>query len=155
MFLVNYPCEKRIEKIKGFLGNDEDAPIAILLAAVQFEWVVSRAIMILGNTPTADLRKVVNRTSGLDYYVDLWRDEISEPLEQLRLTEVVKNWGGFRESFKARHRIVHGMMSANKSYALKHVHLMLNASEDVRKFVESLEQDLHSRLKTRQRPRKK
>lgn len=151
MFLVSYHTEKRIRKIRGFLDKDENAPIAILLAAVQFEWVVSRSILILGNSSTADLGKRVYKTSGLNAYVELWRDEVSIPRGEKRLPQVVTNWQEFRESFKARHRIVHGTMSANKSYALKHVHPILDASEHVRKFTESLGEDLHQKLKSRRR----
>jgi hypothetical protein len=153
MFQVSYSSQKRIKKIRSFLGSDENAPIAILLAAVQFEWIVSRAILALGKSPTADLRDQVNHTYKLDKYVDLWRDEISNHRGEKRLTEIICGWQKFRESFKARHLIVHGTMSASKGYALKHVHPIIAASEDVRKFAESLGVDLHGRLKTRRRPK--
>jgi len=155
MFLVEFSSQDRIKKIRGFLDTDENAPIAILLAAVQFEWIVSRSIIALGQSPTADLRKTVNKVSGLEKYKRLWRDEVSIPRSEKILCDVVKDWSKFKECFKARHRIVHGTMSANKSYALKSVHPILDASEDIRNFAESLGVDLHSRLKTRQRPRKK
>jgi hypothetical protein len=153
MFQVSYNSERRIKKIRSFLGSDENAPIAILLAAVQFEWIISRAILALGKSPTLELRKRVNRTTGLDAYKDLWRDEVSNPRRVGRLPEIITGWQTFTKSFEARHRLVHGTISASKGYALKHTHPLIQASEAVRQFALELGVDLHVRLKTRRRPK--
>ncbi len=64
MFLVRDRIEARHEKIRTFMGSD-DAAIAVLLAAADFERTVRRAILALGNTPTKQLRTKVLGASGL------------------------------------------------------------------------------------------
>lgn len=64
MFFVNDTQEHRHKFIRSFLKKDT-APIAVLLAAIDFEWTVKRAILAFGTSPTKDLRACFKNVYGL------------------------------------------------------------------------------------------
>lgn len=152
MFLVHDTNEAVKERILGFL-NKNDCAIAVLLSAAHFEWTVSRAILALGVTPTARLRRQVGSCHGLDKYKDLWAAEVLPGRDVGRLPIVVREWSIFREHFKLRHLLIHGRESCSLSHAEPRVNSILAASADVNQACASQGVNLHSRLKTRRKPR--
>lgn len=107
MFLANHRFESRHKKIRSFLP--QEPVIAILLAAVDFEWSVRRAIIALGTNSNRHIRdSVLRRCHGADAYKDAWKDEVKTRLGR-SLAEVVPNWEFIRtEAFVLRHQVVHG-----------------------------------------------
>ena len=57
IFSVGYGSKKREEKILQYL--EEDCIVAIILAAVHFEWMLKRTILKLSKSPTKKLRKTL------------------------------------------------------------------------------------------------
>jgi hypothetical protein len=106
MFLVNDNYSLRRKKILSFI-TETDTPIAVLLAAANFEWTVGRAIMALGNSPNTILRPMVENCSGLERYKDLWKDEVTIGQPIKRLPVVVTNWSEFVKAFELRHLLEH------------------------------------------------
>ncbi|MEZ5617724.1 MAG: hypothetical protein R3E40_05540 [Rhodocyclaceae bacterium] len=153
-FLVDDKQPERHAKIKSFLANSENA-IAVLLAA-DFEWTVRRAILALGTSPNADIcSKVLSRCSGLEKYKEAWTQEVKQQRGKC-LKEVVPNWDEFKEAYKLRHTLVHGVTgTTGKNYAEVRISRILAASAAVCAY--SLDQgvDLYSRLPIRQRKKTK
>jgi hypothetical protein len=106
MFLVSDNQVNRHEKICSFLAKEPI--IAVLLAAIDFEWTVRRAILALGRRPTKDIRVSMQRTSGHQGYKDVWNEEVKPQLKKT-LAEAIPDWCGVTEAFRYRHRLVHGV----------------------------------------------
>lgn len=152
MFLVGDSSSGREKRIRGFLTKD-DCAISVLLAAAHFEWTVSRGILALGTTPTARLRKTVGLCHGLDKYSELWACEIPAGQSVGRLPSVIQDWAVFKDHFKLRHMLIHGRESCSLDYARPRVNSILRAASDIFTVCERQGIDLHSRLKSRRKPR--
>jgi hypothetical protein len=154
-FLVDDKQPERHAKIKSFLENRENV-IAVLLAATDFEWTVRRAILALGTSPNADIRiGILRHCSGLGKYAEAWTKEVKRNRGK-GLADVVPDWDEFKEAYKLRHTLVHGVSgTTGKHYAEARINLILAASAAVSAFALKHGVDLYSRLPVRQRPRKK
>ena len=142
MFLVKDNVTERVEQIKSYIKIEP--PIAIILAALHFEWTVKRAIIALGETPNLDLQK--EKTSGLEDYKGLWKKEISTPAKTPRLPEVVKQWKDLDKAFKTKNYLVHGMAtSCTPTHASKIVSTILDATNDVIIFCKENGYDVNSK----------
>ena len=106
MFLVSDKQTDRHEKIRSFLATEP--AIAVLLAAIDFEWTVRRAILALGTSPTKDIRVSMENASGPKRYKEVWNEEVKPQLGET-LVEAVPDWFGLTEAFQYRHRLVHGI----------------------------------------------
>src|SRR2546427_7419394 len=108
MFIVTDTLENRHRKIRSFVLREP--VIAILLAAVDFEWTVRRAILALGTNSNRFIRdQVLNRCHGAEEYKRAWKDEVVLQLGK-SLPEVVGNWEFLKkEAFPLRHQVVHGL----------------------------------------------
>ncbi len=108
MFIATDTRERRHEKIRSFLPGEP--VIAILLAAVDFEWTVRRAIIALGTNTNRVIRdKVLNRCHGPDDYKKAWKAEVVPQVDR-GLAQVVPRWAFVRgEAFQLRHQVVHGL----------------------------------------------
>jgi hypothetical protein len=155
MFLVQHDSSFRTQKIRGFLGKDADGPIAIVLAAIHFEWVVSRAILVLSKAPTRDVKEALRKTFGIDRYKDLWKRELVGPVGLKTLPNCVTNWVSVRDALDVRNRIAHGGGSATANWARKHANALIKAADELDKLVQGQGFDPYSKLKSRPRPRKK
>jgi hypothetical protein len=134
MFLVNDTIDKRHARIRSYL--EKEPVIAVILAAVDFEWTIRRAILSLGTSPTRVIREeVLNKASGLDTYNECWKKEVKSRLKQ-GLAEVVPDWKYFKyEAYPLRHRLVHGAIGTTGiSYARDRVEAILKASKAVAEF---------------------
>jgi hypothetical protein len=149
MFLVQDSSSSLEERIKHFLA--EDASLSALLAVIQFEWTVRRAIIALGTAPNVVVRAKLAKCHGLDKYKDVWKDEVflNEQRKVERLSEVVKNWEGLGRAFRLRHRLVHGVASCGTDYARERVYWALDATHDVRTVCTGSNINLDARLPVR------
>ena len=66
MFLANDSKEHRESKIRRFLTTEPG--ISLLLAAVNFEWTVCRAVLFLSKRPNSELRLLMASYYSLDAY---------------------------------------------------------------------------------------
>ncbi len=150
-FLVGDSQSERHAKISGFLNGGEPV-IAILLAAVDFEWTVRRGILALGNSPNADIRLgVLARCTGLDKYREAWAKEVKKRFGK-GLPEVISNWDDFKSAFDLRHQLVHGIAgTTGVQYAEQRMLTILQASREIAEFGYLQQIDLFSRLPVRKR----
>lgn len=152
MFFVNDTQENRHKFIEGFL-NEETLPIAVLLAAVDFEWTLRRAILALGMSPTKHIHEVVlNRVSGLWTYSKKWDAEVKARLH-LSLQDVVPDWDGLVNAFRLRGELVHGASGTVKSETGKTVvDRVLAASKALETYAIQHDNTLYRRI-DRRKPR--
>jgi hypothetical protein len=115
MFLASDSRERRESRVRSFLASDPG--ISLLLAAVNFEWTVCRAVLFLSKRPNSELRLMMGNYYSLDAYKDLWKSEISAGSNFDSLATVVRNWSSLREAFGARNRLVHGRYRYTKNMA--------------------------------------
>ena len=66
--------ETREYKVRRHL--DADPAVSLLLAAVNFEWTVCRAVLFLSKTPNSKLRALMRDYYSLERYKQLWKKEI-------------------------------------------------------------------------------
>ncbi len=102
MFLVSdglVGAESKIRKLSA-----HEPSIGLVVAAVFFEWTLSRAIICLGHSTNEQLRKKIKDSYGLERYKELWVEEIDGKC----LPQVVKSWSNLRSAFGARNVLIHG-----------------------------------------------
>lgn len=134
MFLATDRPGPRHRKIRSFLPAEP--VIAILLAAVDFEWTARRAIVALGTNTNRFIRdEVLRRCHGADDYREAWKSEVS-PRFGGRLPQVVGNWQFLRNTaFLLRNQVVHGLRGMPSSQkAQESVEAFLEASTAVTAF---------------------
>jgi len=104
MFLASDKLKDRERKVRKFLRSEPG--IALLLAAVNFEWTVTRAVLFLSRTPNAELREKMTKYYSLKGYEDLWKNEILTLGDHEALSKIVRNWSDVKEAFRARNVLV-------------------------------------------------
>jgi hypothetical protein len=132
--------------------NQGETIIAVLLAAADFEWTLRRAILALGCTPNVDLREgILAKCTGLDRYKVAWRIEVARH-RGTALPSVIPDWEKFKEAFKLRHRVIHGVDGfVSVPYAAERVNAILAATSAVAAYSNGQGADLYSRLPIRKR----
>jgi hypothetical protein len=152
MFLASDSKERRESKVRRFLATDPG--ISLLLAAVNFEWTVCRAVLFLSKRPNSELRVMMGNYYSLDAYKDLWKSEVSAGSNFDALAVVVRNWSSLREAFKARNRLVHGRDRYTQNMAAPHVEALLHATGYVDDYCSLLDHPLLGRMPIRRRTSK-
>ncbi len=127
--------------------------MSLLLAAVNFEWTVCRAVLFLSQTPNSELRARMGDYYSLEAYKDLWKSEVvaARPLDPLAV--VVRNWSSVRKAFLARNRLVHGRDRYTRNMAKIHIVSLLEGAGYVDAYCESLGFPLHGRMLVRRKRR--
>jgi hypothetical protein len=129
MFLVSHSHEHRAREIRSWLPRQPS--VALVIAAVYFEWTLCRAIIGLSKRPNKELRADLVTKYGLGAYKDFWRDELTHLSTALPLSRVVKDWHAVTKAFEARNLLVHGRDRYTPNMAEPHVDCLLNAVSDV------------------------
>jgi hypothetical protein len=125
----------------------------LLLAAVNFEWTVGRAVLFLSDSPNSELREHMRACYGLDSYKGLWKAEVETDTSRKSLPDIVRNWSSVRKAFEARNRLVHGRGRCTRNMAEPHVDSLVKAVAYVDSYCEFLGYPLHSRMPVRRRRR--
>lgn len=136
MFLVHDTIRERHARISRFLDGD-DAPIAILLAAADFERTIRRAILGLGSSPTSEIReKLLNqRFHGPDAFKDGWAREVRPRLGVRLADDAITNWTALRAAFNQRNRLIHGSpRKLQSAFASKHARAIMMAAQQLHEF---------------------
>jgi len=158
MFLVGYGFEKRESRIMELL--DDEPTTAVILASVHFEWSLKRAILMLGQSPTALLRKKLERVwflgpddkdhKGNQTVKGIWNQEISSQYKNGKIGKVIANFPKCIEDAKAaRGRVIHGNGTVSRKSAEDAVTKYLKASRKIYLFARKHNLNLDSRLKAR------
>lgn len=145
-FLVKDTQSERHRRIRAFV-TDELALVAVLLAAVDLEWTLRRALYVMGTTPIKELRE--QRISSLRKYARVWRKEVRESNAR-KLEDVVDDWTALEKAYEMRHKIVHGSQgSTSVAYASARVDRILAASGDIVSYCEACGYDVYARITRR------
>jgi hypothetical protein len=147
MFRVSDTFDFRKNKILGFLNQNEGG-IAIILAVTNFEWTLRRSIIILSKNSSYECRKELTNCSGIDNYKKLWNKLVLQHIGKT-LPQLIVNWEMFRDSYRLRHRLVHGIIGTTGiGYTAERVNLILDATLVLVNLVESSKTSVYKRLKT-------
>lgn len=137
MFFVDDNQDERHEFVQKLL-IERTASVAIILASIDFEWTLRRAILAMGISSTKDIRLKVlaNLSGGYDGYKMAWRDEV-QPRIGMRIDQAIMNWSslhGKEGAAKIRGAILHGAsVPISVARATTHVENWLSASRDLEK----------------------
>lgn len=131
MFFVSDNRKERSQMIRSMIKKQPT--IALLLAAIDFEWSLRRTIFALGVTPTKELRKV--RMGGPTRYKEVWKDEVFARTG-VRLPQVITNWDMLTtKAFPMRHKIVHGIAPyTSPEHAAELCEVFLQSATDLATF---------------------
>jgi hypothetical protein len=125
-FLVRDLQTDRHRKIRSFLDED-NALIAVLLAAVDLEWTIRRTIDAMTKTDVSD--KLI---SGLENYKKEWQMICVQQGGMQTLDVIVDDWRLLKEYYQIRHDIIHGRTgSTTLDYASPRVEAMLEAAKSI------------------------
>jgi len=133
MFFVSDNQKDRHSLIREFLTHDQ-ATIAIILAAIDFEWSLRRTILLFGYNSTKHIREIVlANVSGPEKYKEVWKNEVEKNLG-ISLPNVIPHWSRLVNSkngaYRLRNQIVHGIHgNVTEKYATDRVEDFLRASE--------------------------
>ena len=144
LFTVKYGSERREKHIRD--REQEDITIAVICAAVHFEWTIKRFILKLGKSSTKAIRSRLEGIYGKEQYEKIWKDEVLAKYSSLYTIIDKKQLKG---AFDVRGRIVHGNGLGNPKKAHEAVESFLSASGKLRNFAEKHGENLDTRLKTR------
>jgi hypothetical protein len=145
-FLVSDSQASRHDQIRSFLTK-EHAVIAVLLAAVDFEWTVRRVIdhRSSGESQPTEGRQI----SGLVGYARAWARAFKGG-QAKRLEDVVGEWSAFNEAYQLRHDIIHGRKgSSGLNYVTPRVERMLAATAALAFYGKQNGADPYKRLRKR------
>lgn len=149
MFMASHSKEVRARKILGYLARDPG--VSLLLAAVNFEWTVGRAMLFLSGTPNSKQRVSMKKCHGLKAYEDLWAVEVALPRKSDQLSKIVANWAEVRDAFNTRHLLVHGRDGVTKKMAVPHVQALIEGASHIDEYCERLGFALSRRMPVRKK----
>jgi hypothetical protein len=129
MFLVSHSLQVRAREIRSWLPKHPS--VALVVAAVYFEWTLCRAIVGLSRRPNKEVRKDLEKTYGLGPYKDIWRRETGHLHQAKTLPQVVRDWQGVMTAFQARSVIVHGRDRYTRNMARPKIDSLLAGVSDV------------------------
>lgn len=145
-FLVRDSQRTRHERIRSFL-NDENAVIAIILAAIDLEWTIRRVID--AKRKRNDELLSDRHVSGLPAYAKAWSKTIGDDSTH-SLIGIVDDWVKLKKEYQLRHEIVHGRISSiGAEFATERVELILAASKAIAAYGVENDADPYRRLKQR------
>lgn len=164
MFNVGFGSEKREQRIRQIA--EEDLTVGVILASVHFEWMMKRAILKLGTSPTVQLRSELSRVTGVrrkersdgfaqDGYYEIWKREVdSRVRNRSALGTVLGRLTDIRDkAMKVRGHIIHGNGTSSDKDAENAIDLFLQVGPKLRDFAIRHGEDLDAKLTARLKPR--
>ena len=149
MFLVSDSLEWREKTIRSWLSKYPS--IALLVAAVYFEWIICRAIIGLSRRPNRQVRDDLISVYGLKAYKDQWKTDTSHLENFLTLPQLIRDWHGVTKAFDARNLLVHGKDRYTRNMATPKVDLLLNGVHDIYAYCLKHGLDINKRLPVRKK----
>lgn len=151
LFLASDTVDSRESQIREFLSGSPS--LALVLAAINFEWTVSRAVLFLSPNPNGAVRTAMKAYYSLDGYKDLWKAEVVTSTQPTGLAAVVRNWSELRGAFDARNVLVHGKDRYTRNMATPHVSAALKSVRYVDAYCVARGVDLSTRMPVRRAKR--
>jgi hypothetical protein len=154
MFHVSFGSGKREAEIRKIATLDRTT--AVILAAVHFEWMLKRAILKMGSSPTKDLRGQLEgvyrmeKKGNQDGYKEVWHKEVGSRVKNASLQTVIGHLSRIQShALNVRGKVVHGNGTVSVAHADEAIDLFLGAGKKLRDFASKRDIDLDTRLKTR------
>jgi len=162
MFLVSDSVDSRHRRIREFFQNG-DASIAILLAVIDLERTLRRAILALGCTPTKELNaqmrsrrpnrkpgKPIGYRSGLDGLHDAWKHEVQRWLHVKLPRDLSPRWTDVRRACDIRNELVHGSRArTSPKFAMRPIDAALDLSRRIQDLALQQGHDLQKPVRRR------
>ena len=155
MFEISYGSKNRVQRICEI--SKSEPTLALILAAVHFEWTVKRCILKMGSSPTVGLRAKLESTFQLkgknkDDLKTVWNDEIGGQYQRSKLGQVVGSLNDIsNKALQVRGKLIHGNGTTSKSKTLEAISIFLKSSDKIYDFAQDHGADLDKRLKTRRK----
>ena len=149
MFLATDTVEVRDRKVRQLLHSEPS--LSLIVAAVNFEWTVCRAIMFLSPLPNTTLRAKMAEYYSLPGYKDLWREEVAKTRHTRTLPSLISNWSKVCAALVARNRLVHGRDRYTRNMASPHIDALLEGVNQIDIFCKDNECPLYARMPVRRR----
>jgi len=150
MFLASERSHHRESKIRSLTTRDPS--IGLVLAAVNFEWTVSRAVLFISVTPNKALREKMAQYYSPDSYKRLWREEVCRNISgSPPLPRLIRHWPKVLDGFHARNVLVHGKDRYTAKMANPHINALLDAARDIDSYCESIGKPLYGRMPVRKK----
>lgn len=131
MFLVGDGPERHAGQITSWMKVHPS--VALVVAAVYFEWTVCRVIIGLSIAPNRVVRHELERIYGLPKLSGFWNRQLRHLPGYLALKSVI-NFKAVESAFEARNRLAHGKDRYTTNMAQPHVGALLEAVTAVRAF---------------------
>lgn len=166
MFLVSDSVESKRSKIEAFM-NDGEPSIALLLAVIDLERTLRRAILALGKTPTPELGKRLGKRlpnkdlskgeigyrSGLDGLNDAWKDEVQK-VYKTPLHSLTRYWSTVKKACDLRNELVHGARArTTREFSKRKIEAVIDLTQEIHEFTLSKGQDLNKPVRRRLKER--
>jgi hypothetical protein len=158
MFLVQDKITGRHKRIRSFLQK-KDYSIAVILAAVDLEWTVRRAIRALGKLPTAKLKDEIlnSKERGIKGYKKIWKQYVCDDVEK-SLVKVIgeKEWDQVTAAFDHRNLLIHGFEGTpHPEEATNSTESLIKASVKINEFAINLKSPIYGVAIIRKKERSK
>jgi hypothetical protein len=170
MFFVRDPVPSRREKIIRMM-NEGEPSIALLLAVIDLERTLRRAILALGCSRTKELNAQMGVTKGKDekrkvnsdpkkgpirYRSNIeglheaWKVEVQPRLHRRLPGDLAPHWSDVRKACDLRNELVHGAHGpTTKDFAQFRVSAVLELIENLYKLAQSEGHDLQKPVRRR------
>ena len=149
MFKVKDPLDVREQRIRALLNTEPQ--LAVVLACVNLEWLIRRAVVSLSPKTNREVRDIMkrHRPSGLQGYKEIWKELVSSQGEHPSLALVVSNWENLLSAAHLRNKLMHGIYSCGPDYAREKTEVVLLAAHDLTSYCEKRDVNLGTRLKVK------
>ena len=158
MFHVGFGSANREAEIRKIAIADRTT--AVILAAVHFEWMLKRAILKMGISPTKHLREQLEhvyrmeKKNNKDGYKEVWHREVGSRVKDASLRRVIGNLSRVQShALDVRGKLIHGNGTVKHEDAEEAIELFLRVGENLREFASKHGVDIDARLKTRPSPK--
>lgn len=151
MFLVGDGPEQHATQIRSWM-NDHPS-VALVVAAVYFEWTLCRVIIGLSLQPNIAVRDELEKAYGLPKLSSFWNRQLRHVRGYLALKSVI-NFKDVDAAFQARNKLAHGKDRYTRKMAEPHVDALLEAVTAVRSFCLERGFDPMKRLPIRRKARR-
>lgn len=141
MFLVSEKIEDRENRIRSFLESDHH--IAVLLAAIHFEWTVRRVMIALSKSPNREIRKEM--VFGIKRYKEFWNKHVNEA----KFSDVIGDYDELNKKYQLRNKLIHGEGGFTKNNAISSVETILKSAQNIITFSKEKGFDVNSKLPVR------
>lgn len=167
MFLIRDSIESRHGRILEF-NSEGESSIALLLAVIDLERTLRRAILALGSTPTSELNArmgtrspnrnadvgLIGYRSNIDGLHQAWKDEIQPRLKRRLPHDLAPRWDEVKKACSLRNELVHGSRGpTTRDFASNRIRAVLELTRNVHDFALEQGHDLSKPVRRRLKER--